>query len=343
MGVQTWVHPALELESGGVLREAPIAFQTWGVLNAAADNAVVVCHALTGNTDVADWWGPLLGPGKLLDTSRYFVVCANVLGSPYGSVAPSTIHPATGQPYGASFPRITLRDTVRAHRALLEALGVQQIRFAIGGSMGGMQVLEWGAFRGFVQALVPIAVGASHSAWCLGWSEAQRQAIYADPDWQGGHYPSDRPPRAGLAAARMVAMLTYRTAASYAERFGRRQQEGRFSVASYLHYQGRKLVDRFDARCYVTLTHQMDTHDLLRGRSEEDLPAQPTLVIGIDTDGLYPLAEQRALAALLPKAALRILHAPQGHDAFLIAFDQLAALITPWMLTQTNRRTRSAA
>ena len=332
--------PEFELESGEVLFEVPVAFQTWGKLNEQADNAVVVCHALTGDINATDWWGALIGPGCVIDTSRYFVICANVIGSPYGTVSPLTVDSRTGRPYGAAFPSVTIRDTVRLHGRLLDHLGVRGIRLATGGSMGGMQVLEWALLDPRVGAIAPIAVGARHSAWCIGWSEAQRQAIYADPNWKDGRYATDEPPAMGLAAARMSAMISYRSRASFEERFGRDQMKdvaGRetFAVSSYLRYQGAKLVERFDANCYVHLTHQMDTHDIGSGRCghlqalrQIDVPA---LVIGIDTDGLYPLEEQVELAENIPKGELAVVESVHGHDAFLIEFNALESVFSSWI------------
>jgi homoserine O-acetyltransferase len=325
------------LESGRTLRQVPVAFQTWGRLNTRGDNAVVVCHALTGNTQADQWWGGLIGPGRALDTDRYFVVCANVIGSPYGTLSPLTRNPDTGQPWGADFPRTTIRDTVALHRALLEALGVQQVALAVGGSMGGMQVLEW-AFQGdFVQRIAPIAVGGRHSAWCIGWSEAQRQAVFADPRWQDGRYDPEYPPAAGLAAARMMAMISYRARPEFEHRFGRQAQEddGLFRVEGYLRHQGAKLVQRFDANCYVHLTWQMDTHDVARGRgSYPDVLRglwQPALVVGIRSDVLYPLEEQEELVKWMPNAELFVLDAPYGHDTFLIELDPLNGMLHRWM------------
>ena len=341
---QTVLLPELSLERGGLLREVPVAYQAWGRLNEARDNAVVVCHALTGNTDAADWWRGLIGPGNALDTDVFFVICMNVPGSPYGTVSPLTANPATGRPYGADFPRLTIRDVVALHRALLDKLDVQQVALAIGGSMGGMQALEWAFHGDFVRAIVPVAVGGRHSAWCIGWSVAQRQAIYADPHWQAGRYAPDAPPAAGLAAARMMAMISYRSQMSFEARFGREQMAGAengqaapFTVESYLRYQGRKLVERFDPLCYVRLTELMDTHDVARGRGAyADVLGgieQPALVVGIDTDVLYPIEEQEELARLLPNAELAVLASPHGHDAFLIEFDQLNRLLQTWMST----------
>lgn len=333
----------LPLDSGAVLTDVPIAYQSWGALNAHGDNAVIVCHALTGNTAADVWWGPLIGPGAALDTDRYFVVCLNVLGSPYGSASPVSVRPETGERYGPEFPVATIRDTVRAHRLALEQLGVRRAAFALGGSMGGMQALEW-AFEGdFVEGVVPIAVGGRHSSWCIGFSEAQRQAIYADADWKEGRY--DEQPRRGLAAARMIAMLSYRSRASFEDRFGRSRQDGAdglYSVESYLRYQGEKLVDRFDANCYIHLTKQMDTHDVAKGRGsyEEVLGSveKPALVVGIDSDVLYPVEEQEELARLMPNARLDIISSVHGHDAFLIEFDQLAASIRSWAAAELRPR-----
>jgi homoserine O-acetyltransferase len=340
---KTLTFPEFTLNDGTTLREVPVAYRTWGTLNAAGTNAVVVGHALTGSPDVSDWWGEMLGAGRALDPTEDFVVCLNVPGSPYGSVSPLTENPATGRRYGSDFPAVTIRDTVRLHRRALEQLGVRRVACAIGGSMGGMHVLEW-AFETtddgapFVQTLVPIAVGGRHTAWQIGWGEAQRQAIYADPKWQGGAYPPDDPPTDGLSAARMMAMVSYRSQPSFDGRFGRDemtdQDDRPFAVESYLRYQGGKLVDRFDANCYVALTKQMDTHDVVRGRGDyEDVLAsieQPALVVGIDSDVLYPLREQQELAEHLPRASLEVLEAPHGHDAFLIELAALNDHVVAW-------------
>jgi homoserine O-acetyltransferase/O-succinyltransferase len=332
--------PRFTLESGAKLTDVPVAYRTWGRLAAEGDNVIVVCHALTGNADVDDWWSGLLGAGRALDTDRYFVLCANVLGSPYGTASPLTENPATGRPYGADFPVPTVRDTVALHRQLLERLGVRQIAFAIGGSMGGMQALEWAFHGDFVRAIVPIGVGGRHSAWCIAWSEAQRQAIYADPAWHGGRYAPGQGPAAGLATARMMAMISYRSFASFERRFGRSvaeaggAEDARFAVETYLEHQGTKLVERFDANCYVRLTQKMDTHDVSRGRGDyHDVLGhidQPALVIGIDTDVLYPLAEQRELAQRLRNAQLAVLEAPHGHDSFLIELDAVNEVVALW-------------
>jgi len=336
MAVKTLQLPSFRFEDGTESFDVPVAYQCWGQLNAARDNAVLVCHALTGNTAVDEWWPGMLGPDRALDTNRYFLVCANVIGSPYGTLSPLSVNPASGERYGPDFPVPTLRDTVALHKLLLEALGVRQVAFAIGGSMGGMQVLEWAFYGDFVRALVPIGVGGRHSAWCIAWSEAQREAIRHDPAWQQGRYDELAGPGAGLAVARMIAMISYRSFESFGRRFGRELHGpgNLFSMESYLRHQGEKLVERFDANCYLRLTESMDTHDIARGRGEyhEVLKriAQPTLVIGIDSDLLYPLTEQRELVEGMPNAELAVLEASHGHDSFLIEIEAINSMTREW-------------
>ncbi|HLE57257.1 MAG TPA: homoserine O-acetyltransferase [Rhodothermia bacterium] len=329
--------PRFKFEDGTVLENVSVRYDTWGELNSRRDNAVVVGHTLTGNTDVSEWWGPMLGPGRALDPEQHFIVCAAVIGSPYGDLSPLTEDPASGKRYGSRFPDVTVRDTVRLHRILLDRLGVGRVALAIGSSLGAMQVLEWAFYGDFVCGLVPIAVGGRHSAWSIGWSESQRHCIYADPKWMGGDYDLADPPASGLAAARMVAMLSYRSAHSYQERFGRnttRSDDSVFEMESYLRYQGKKLVDRFDASCYVSMTKQMNRHDISRGRGEyEDVLReikQPALVVGITSDILYPLAEQRELVEYLPNAVLEIIDSPHGHDSFLIELEELNRRVLQW-------------
>ena len=321
------------LESGARLERLQVAYRTWGRLSPAGDNAVVVCHAFTGSADADRWWSKMFGPGRALDPERDFVVCANILGSCYGTTGPSSADPATGRPYLGSFPAITVRDMVRVQGELCRALGVRRVRSAIGGSLGGMQVLEWALlFPEMVQSIVPIASSARHSAWAIGLSEAQRQAIAADPRWAGGRYDPADPPAAGLAAARMMAMCTYRGWESFEERYGRRPQAADlFAMESYLRYQGQQLVDRFDAATYHALTRAMDTHDVARGRGEFEAVLrsvrQPALVVTVDTDVLYVPEEQRVMARHMPAARLERLESPHGHDAFLIHVDELSALV----------------
>jgi homoserine O-acetyltransferase len=279
----------------------------------------------------------MIGPGKALDPEKHFIVCAGVIGSPYGDLSPLTIDPDTGRRYGSNFPEATVRDTVRLHRALLEKLGVHRVAFAIGSSLGAMQVLEWAFLDDYVAGLVAIAVGGRNSAWNIAWSESQRHCIYADPKWNGGDYDPAQPPADGLAAARMVAMLSYRSAFSYKERFGREltgKNDPLFQMESYLRYQGRKLVDRFDAGCYVSMTRQMNRHDVSAGRGAyEDVLktiCQPTLVVGITSDILYPLVEQEELAHHLPNASLDVIESDHGHDAFLIELAELNRRVVRW-------------
>jgi len=314
----------LILEPGGVLDQVTVAYRTWGQLDPSGTNGVLICHALTGNADADEWWEPLIGTGRALDPARDFIVCSNILGSCYGSTGPTSLDPATSRPYGATFPQITVRDIVAVQRALIRHLGVHRLRLVIGGSFGGMQVLEWPlAAPDLVESFVPIATSGRHSAWTIAWSEAQRQAIYNDPHWRGGAYEADAPPARGLAVARMIAMSTYRSHASYQARFAReRDDRGAYSVTSWLHGHGERLVQRFDANTYVRLTEAMDSHDVARGRGtyESVLASirQPALVVAIDSDVLYPPAEQEELALLLPNATFRTVPSIHGHDGFLL-------------------------
>ncbi len=323
----------LLLELGGTLKGVRAAYRTWGRLDPAGENAVVVCHALTGSADVDRWWTQMFGPGQALDPDKDFIVCSNILGSCYGTTGPVSSDPDTGRPYLGAFPPITVRDMVRLQAELAKGLGVRRVRLVIGGSLGGMQTLEWALmYPELVEAIVPIANPARHSAWAIGLSEAQRQAVFADPRWREGRYDPADPPADGLAAARMMAMCTYRSFGSFEERFARRPQTADvFAVESYLRYQGKQLVDRFDAATYVALTEAMDTHDVARGRGdyEEVLRSlkQPALVVSIDSDVLYLPSEQAELARHLPNARLAMLHSPHGHDAFLIGVEEVSSMV----------------
>ncbi|KAI7865696.1 homoserine O-acetyltransferase [Spinellus fusiger] len=366
------VFPEFTLESGVTLRQVPVAWQSWGTLNDQGTNCMVICHALTGSADVEDWWGPLMGGQRAFDPAQFFIVCCNVMGSPYGSVSPLTINPETNENYGPEFPLATVKDDVRLHRMVLDQLGVQQIAICIGGSMGGMQVLEWASMGGdYVRSIVPIATSGRHSAWCISWGEAQRQAIYSDPNYNEGYYTATAQPKVGLAAARMSALLTYRSRNSFESRFGRtssgnnttshpsspREANRRmhndgcrsqtssspptpttlhdppmptpviFSAQSYLRYQGDKFVNRFDANCYIALTRKMDSHDISRGKTDYHATlstiTQPALVIGIESDGLFTISEQYELADCIPNAEMVVIQSPEGHDGFLLEFDQI--------------------
>jgi homoserine O-acetyltransferase len=313
----------LELENGDVIPDVSVALRTWGRLSPTASNAVVVCHALTGSPDVDLWWPDLLGPGRSLDPDRDFIVCCNILGSCYGSTGPASPRPGTGKRWGGDFPPVTVADAVRAQRRALDALGVRGIRLVVGGSLGGMQALEWVLQDSRVAAAAVIAAPARHSAWCIAQSEAQRAAIAADPRWRGGRFDPRNPPVDGLAAARKMAMCSYRTPRSFGDRFGRRRApDGGFEVESWLRHHGQALVDRFDAASYVQLTRTMDSHDVGRGRGgiERALGSieVPVLAVAIDSDGLYPPDEQLEIAELAPLGELATLRSPHGHDAFLI-------------------------
>jgi homoserine O-acetyltransferase len=323
-----------QLESGEILLGVQVAYRTWGKPNAKHDNGILVCHAFTGWADLDGWWEPLLGAGRALDPERDWIICSNILGSCYGTTGPTSIDPATGKPYAAHFPTITIRDMVHLQARLVETLGIESLQMVIGGSLGGMQVLEWAVmYPDRVRAIAPLAAPGRHSAWCIGLSEAQRQAIYADPNWQGGFYPPDQQPVHGLAAARMMAMTTYRSWTSFAQRFGRNYQSdaAQFAITSYLNYQGQKLVERFDANTYITLTLAMDRHDLTRPDRPYETVLQniphPTLIVAITSDILYPAIEQQELARLIPHAELQWLDSPHGHDAFLMDMEALNQMV----------------
>jgi len=312
------------LESGERLRDVEIGYQTWGDPANAAGGAILICHALTGSADVEAWWPNIIGAGKAFDPAYDYIICANILGSCYGTTGPASIKPGSDERYRADFPRISVRDMVELQRVLLDELAVSRLELVTGPSLGGMQALEWAlSYPERVRSIVPIGVGGRHSAWCIGVSEAQRAAIAADPNWNDGYYSDESPPASGLAAARMMAILTYRSWESFDQRFGRDQRtENQFQVQSYLRYQGEKINDRFDANTYVTLTHAMHTHDLARDRgSYADVLAsisQPAMVVSVSTDTLYPPEEQQLLAQHLPAASYEILSSAHGHDGFLI-------------------------
>lgn len=319
------------LESGIALSGVEVAYRSWGKLSPARDNAVIVCHALTGSADADDWWAPLFGPGRVLDPDRYFIVCSNVLGGCYGTTGPASPAP-DGRVWGGRFPRVGVRDQVRLQMALADRLDIRGIRFVIGGSMGGLQALEWAWHDPQrVQAAISIAASGRHSAWCLAWSEAQRLALRADPTFAAGDYAPANPPRAGLAAARAIAMVSYRSPSSVAGRFGRAdgreifaqtaQAPDDYAVRNWLRHHGDALVERFDANSYLCLIDAMDSHDLARGRGiyEQVLQRirQPVLIGSVVSDALYVPEEQRQLASLLPHGELFDIHSEHGHDGFL--------------------------
>jgi homoserine O-acetyltransferase len=348
------------LESGAVLPSLDIAYTALGRLDAGGTNAILVCHALTGNAHASDallpggktiagWFNGVIGPALGLDTGRFCVISSNILGSCYGTTGPTSVDPATGGEYRMTFPQMTVRDMVRVQKLLLEHLGVRRLVTVIGGSLGGMQALEWALmYPEMVGSIVPIATAAAHSPWCIGISEMQRLAIMNDPAWEEGNYRVQ--PERGLAIARGIAMISYRSQASFASRFERKTiapGDGHervhvfdgiplsFAVQSYLRYQGQKLADRFDANTYIYLTRAMDLHDVSAGRGslKEVLGtiSARVLAIGISSDVLYPPAEQKQIASAIRGAAYAELDSPHGHDAFLIEFDTMNSLLRDFL------------
>ncbi|MEO9130980.1 MAG: homoserine O-acetyltransferase [Sphingomonas sp.] len=337
----------LRLDGGALLSPVEFGYETYGTLDADGGNAILICHALTGDQYVASnspltgkpgWWTRLVGPGKPVDPERHFIICANALGGCTGSSGPATINPATGQPWGMAFPVITIRDMVRAQAMLLDHLGVGTLAAVIGGSMGGMQALSWSAtFPDRVRAAVMIASAARHTAQNIAFHEVGRQAVMADPKWRGGDYYADGdPPAAGLAVARMAAHITYLSEAGLTEKFGRRLQAGSaksfgfdadFQVESYLRHQGISFVDRFDANSYLYITRATDYFDLAEehgghlANAFRNTKARFCLV-SFDTDWLYPTPESRAIVHALNAAGAPVsfveLNSPFGHDAFLL-------------------------
>jgi len=348
--VHQYTFDSLPLQRGGQFGPVTVAYETWGKLNAEGDNAILITHALTGSSHAHDvdhpddtkvaWWNPLIGPGRFLDTSRYFVICSNILGGCYGTTGPSSIDPGTGHPYGIRFPVITIRDMVEAQRKLIDHLGVRQIAMVAGGSIGGQQALEWAvAYPELVQKAIVVAATAALTAQAIAFSEVGRQAILADPGWQGGDYLPGQGPNAGLSIARMLAMITYQSEEGMELRFARhpaRQQNvttpsgfadlsERFDIEGYLYYQGQSLVKRFDANSYLYISRAMDLYDVSEGYpSIEDALSRlrgKALFIGIRSDFLFPAARVRWLANKVRAAGGNAIYAeldsPHGHDAFL--------------------------
>lgn len=333
---KTHLKGTFKTESGFKIQNPEVAYKTWGQLNEDRDNVILICHALTGHAAADEWFPGIFGSGRVCDPEKKFIICINVPGSPYGSLGPWSIDPESNQPYLNRFPEMTIRDMVRFQQLLLDQLDIREIEVVLGGSLGGMQALEFTIMDPRVQSAVLIAMGKSHSPWAIGISHAQRTAIINDPKWRDGNYPINDGPVNGLAAARMMAMITYRTPGDYSKKFGRglQNQNGQFQVESYLNYQGAKLAGRFDAHSYLTLTKAMDSHDVSRNRgSFEDVlkqVGQPVLVAGIDSDHLYPLSEQKELSGLLPDSEFHVIESDYGHDAFLIEFEQINRIIKPF-------------
>jgi homoserine O-acetyltransferase len=342
-------HEAFRLSAGGSLQPVSLRYSIYGELSTSCDNAVLVCHALSGSSRVGDWWPQLLGPNQLFDTNHYCVIGINVIGSCYGSTGPCSEHPKRpGQLYGSDFPIVTIRDMVRAQSLLLDHLGIERLHTVIGGSIGGMQALSWAVeFPERVNLCFAIAA-APISAMGLALNHLQRQAIRNDPAWQGGKYPREQQPRSGLALARAIAICSYKSAELFADRFGRQPDRSgedpltsltaRYDVAGYLDYQGSSFTNRFDANSYLLLSKAMDTFHL----AEDDQSAPSIrlalsrirarlLLVGISSDWLFPASDVRALAAAASAAGVKAsyveLISSHGHDAFLADAERLAPIV----------------
>ena len=344
----------LELDCGVSLAPVEVAYETYGELNAARSNAILVVHAFSGDAHAAGeggWWNAMIGPGKAFDTDKYFVICSNVLGGCRGTTGPGSINPETGCPWAMSFPHVTIADMVRLQKMLIDHLGIERLLTVAGGSMGGMQALEWAVtYPEHVASAMPIATTARHSAQQIAFNEVGRQAIMADPDWNNGDYYGGRLPGRGLAVARMVGHITYMSDESMREKFGRKlRSPDQFEVESYLKYRGYKFVDRFDANSYIYITRAMDTFDLTqRGALPTLFEGSKTrfLVISFSSDWLYPpyqsLEIVKALRGRNCDVAYCNLDTRYGHDSFLVEVDQQTEVVRGF-LASTYREGRASA
>lgn len=356
---------SLALDCGTVLTPVDVAYQTYGQLNASRTNAILILHAFSGDAHAAGispesgkpgWWDNMIGPGKAFDTNKYFMICSNVLGGCRGTTGPSSINPATGAPYAMTFPVITISDMVRLQLMLVDHLGIERLLSVAGGSMGGMQALEWAvAYPDRLASSIPIAATARSSAQQIAFNEVGRQAIVADPDWDGGNYYGKRPPARGLAVARMVGHITYMSDDSMREKFGRRLRgkdqfgfdfSAEFEVESYLRYRGSQFVDRFDANSYLYITKAMDYFDLTNGHqslAEALAPATARfLVISFTSDWLYPsyqsLETVNALRARNRDVAYCELSSNYGHDAFLVDIGEQTEMVRGFLASTYKER-----
>jgi homoserine O-acetyltransferase/O-succinyltransferase len=337
--VSTVTFDQLELDCGVTLAPVEVAYETYGTLNAARSNAILIEHAFSGDAHAAGeggWWNNMIGPGKGFDTDRCFVICANVLGGCRGTTGPSSINPDTGCPWAMSFPAISIADMVRLQKKLIDHLGIERLLAVAGGSMGGMQALEWAVtYPDHVLAALPIATTARHSAQQIAFNEVGRQAIMADPDWNEGNYYGHRPPARGLSVARMVGHITYMSDESMRQKFGRRlRAPDQFEVESYLHYRGSQFVDRFDANSYIYITRAMDSYDLTqRGSLASLFESIRTrfLVISFTSDWLYPSYQSLEIVSALRSRNCDVAYcnllSNYGHDAFLVEVEEQTELV----------------
>ena len=342
----------LMLESGRTLAQATLHYAVYGRLNAARDNAVLICHALSGSARVGDWWPEIFAPGAVLSLEHDFVICINLLGSCYGSTGPGSVDPETGLVYGPDFPLVSIRDNVRAQAQLLSSLGIRRLRLILGGSIGGMQALEWAIHDPDRVERAAIIAVAPLSAMGLALNHLQRQAIQNDPDWDSGYYLPQRPPRLGLSLARQIGMLSYKSPGLFDERFSRNPNRngedpwslddqggglvgGRFDIAGYLDHQGERFIQRFDANSYLAILRTMDTWDPLNGYASpkeafSSIRARLTF-IGISSDWLFPAESVREFAGLIQStgvpAEYREMTSSHGHDAFLAEQAELVRLL----------------
>ena len=359
----TFAHPpdALHLESGAYIGPVTIAYETYGTPDPRRENTVVILHALSGDSHAAGyysaedpkpgWWDIMVGPGKGIDTDKYFVVSSNIIGSCMGSTGPGSINPDTGKAYGHDFPVVTIGDMVRAQKALLDHLDIKRVLAVVGGSIGGMQVLEWAVrYPDMVRAAVPLATTTRHSALAIAFNEVARQAIMADPNWNEGDYYDGARPNLGLAVARMIGHVTYLSDESMRRKFGRRLQkksdfsfnfDADFEVESYLRYQGNKFVERFDANSFLYITKAADYFDLERQHGDGSLvkafskTRAQFLVISFTSDWLYPTYQSKAMVQAMKKCGLDVsfceIEAEWGHDAFLLPNDRLTLLMKSFL------------
>lgn len=360
----TFAHPPNEmvLNNGSRLGPITLAYETYGTLNEEKNNGVLILHACTGDSHVAGyyrndsnpdakpgWWDNMVGPGKPVDTNRYFVICSNILGSCGGSSGPCSINPTTDKPYGCSFPMVTIKDMVKAQRELIKHLGIKKIMSLIGGSVGGMQVLRWCVdYPEMVVSAIPLATTTRHSAQAIAFNEVARQAIMSDPDWQEGNYYEGPGPKHGLAVARMIGHVTYLSDESMRNKFGRRLQNRKtlsfefgvdFQIESYLRHQGAKFVKRFDANSLLYITKAADYFDLEKGDGcklvDESLAEIKFLVLSFSSDWLYPTYQSKALVSSLKKNGCDIsfceIEAQWGHDAFLMPNERVDSLIRQFL------------